>query len=108
MLEEPWIHETCVYIYIYIYKYMYLLHIRYSCRNCHLDQPLFFFPAKYGLPKIVGLPNNHGVFLLKMIIVGGVLGKQPAMKETAERFGFAEQKCLEKVNQPNIFSLPWW
>ena len=25
----------------------------------------------WGFPKMVGFPNNHGVFLLKLIILGG-------------------------------------
>ena len=34
-----------------------------------------------GFPKMVGFPNNHGVFLLKMIILGCELGV-PAFEET--------------------------
>ena len=36
---------------------------------------------KWGFPKMVGFPNNHGVFLLKMIILGREMGVPP-FKET--------------------------
>ena len=36
-----------------------------------------------GFPKMVGFPNNHGVFLLKIIMTWGVKwGETPPFKET--------------------------
>ena len=34
-----------------------------------------------GVPKMMGFPNNHGVFLLQMIILGCEMGVPP-FKET--------------------------
>ena len=49
--------------------------------EANIIESLSFGWVSYGFPKMVGFPNNHGVFLLKLIIFGVVLGVPP-FKET--------------------------